>query len=310
MDESARHRAMRSLDGLSVGDALGKAWAFTPDATERLSTRSLPPPPWNYTDDTVMATGVVATLFRFGEIDRDALALDLTTRFEREPNRGYGAGAFWLLSQLSRRRPWREVSVELFGGGSHGNGSAMRVAPVGAFFADDLDRVIEQAVASSEVTHHHADGKAGAVAVAVAAALAWQGRERASWEPTAFLARITALTPSGPIRDRVAEVASHLDADPVAAAAALGDGREVRCFDTVPFALWCAARHPHSYVDAIFAALQGTQASEADRDTMLAIVGGIVSLSAPPEALPAEWLGSREPLPSLPEPGRGDVTPA
>ncbi len=247
-----------------------------------------------------MAIGLVTTLFRYREIDRDALAVEFATRFEREPNRGYGAGAYWLLSQLVRGRPWREVSVELFRGGSLGNGSAMRVAPVGAYFADDLDRVVEQSVASAEVTHAHPDGKAGAVAVGVAAALAWQQRDNlGAWNAAAFLDRIATFTPAGPIRDRVASAARHLDASPVDAAASLGDGREIQCADTVPFALWCAARFPHSYADAIFAALQGTQASEADRDTMLATVGGIVALSAPQETLPEVWLRSREPIPSF-----------
>ena len=40
---------------------------------------------------------------------------------------------------------WRSASPQLFGGvGSFGNGAAMRVAPLGAFFADDLNQVVEQ----------------------------------------------------------------------------------------------------------------------------------------------------------------------
>lgn len=52
-----------------------------------------------------------------------------------------------------------------------GNGGAMRAAPVGAYFADDLDKVLCHARASAEVTHGHIEGIAGAMAVAVAAAL-------------------------------------------------------------------------------------------------------------------------------------------
>jgi ADP-ribosylglycohydrolase len=39
----------------------------------------------------------------------------------------------------------------------------MRVAPLGAYFADDLGEVARQALASAEVTHAYADGQAGAV---------------------------------------------------------------------------------------------------------------------------------------------------
>jgi ADP-ribosylglycohydrolase len=56
---------------------------------------------------------------------------------------------------------------------SYGNGSAMRVGPVEAWYADDLDQVIEMAKTSAIVTHAHSEAVAGAVAVAIAGALAW-----------------------------------------------------------------------------------------------------------------------------------------
>jgi ADP-ribosylglycohydrolase len=43
----------------------------------------------------------------------------------------------------------------------------MRVAPIGAFFAEDLDLVVKQAQASAEITHTHPEAIAGAIAVAV-----------------------------------------------------------------------------------------------------------------------------------------------
>lgn len=53
-----------------------------------------------------------------------------------------------------RQGHWRGEARSLFGGqGSFGNGSAMRVAPLGAYFADDLDMVVEQAERSAVTTH-------------------------------------------------------------------------------------------------------------------------------------------------------------
>ncbi len=49
----------------------------------------------------------------------------------------------------------------------------MRVAPLGAYFADDLPCLVTEARASAEITHAHPEGQAGAIAVAVAAAWAW-----------------------------------------------------------------------------------------------------------------------------------------
>jgi len=51
---------------------------------------------------------------------------------------------------------WRDTAANAFGGqGSMGNGGAMRVAPLGAYFADDLERCATEARASSLVTHTH-----------------------------------------------------------------------------------------------------------------------------------------------------------
>ena len=54
----------------------------------------------------------------------------------------------------------------------------------------------------------------------------------------------------------------------------------------------CAARHADDFETAIWSTLRGL----GDRDTTCAIVGGIVSLSAPPETVPDVWRASREAL--------------
>src|SRR5687768_2512396 len=149
-----------ALEGLSVGDAAGRHEHL--DATDVV---------WQYSDDTEMGIVLLQVLEAHGAIDQDALAAGFARRFERDPERGYGAMTYWQLFQLTTGRDWRSVSTEVFGGhGSLGNGAAMRVAPVGAYFADDLGEAAHQAQLSAAVTHAHPDGQAGAIAVAVAAA--------------------------------------------------------------------------------------------------------------------------------------------
>ena len=82
-----------------------------------------------------------------------------------------------------------------------------------------------------------------------------------------------------------------LELSPRTAASILGNGTGVISSDTVPFCLWCAARHAVSYPDALWTTVSGL----GDRDTTCAIVGGIVALSAR-EGIPAEWLKAREPI--------------
>lgn len=68
-----------------------------------------------------------------------------------------------LLPAFARGRDSATAAGSLFGGaGSFGNGAAMRVAPVGAYFADDLGAVVREAEKSAVVTHIHAEGVAGA----------------------------------------------------------------------------------------------------------------------------------------------------
>src|SRR3954454_13316497 len=171
-------RATLSLEGLAIGDAFGQMFSAAPRAARaRVRENRLPPGPWRRTDDTEMALAVVEVLQRFGHVDQDALARRFAERFDDEPDRGYGKMTRIILRSVLRGGGWRCASATAFGeAGSKGNGGAMRVAPLGAWFADDLDRVVSEARASAAVTHAHPEGQAGAVAVAVAAAVAHRQR--------------------------------------------------------------------------------------------------------------------------------------
>jgi hypothetical protein len=78
-------RAHLSLKGLSVGDAFGVRF-FTPPGCERI----VPPPVWQYSDDTMMAHAVVEHLDRHRWIDRDELASSFARCYQADPYRGYG----------------------------------------------------------------------------------------------------------------------------------------------------------------------------------------------------------------------------
>jgi ADP-ribosylglycohydrolase len=287
-------RALVSLTGLSVGDALGERF-FQPEgvAEALIAAGATPAPPWPTTDDTEMALAIVDVLAQHGRIDEDALAAGFSRRYMLDRYRGYGGTAHDILRSIGEGRPWREASSEVFGGtGSMGNGGAMRVAPLGAYFADDLQRVIDEARASARPTHAHPDGQAGAIAVAVAAAMAWRMREAP--DGAALLAAALEHTPDGPTRDGIAKaVEFYRDGmSQRSAASVLGTGYRVISSDTVPWALLCAARHLSSYESAFWATVAGL----GDRDTTCAIVGGIVVLSAGEASIPGPWLAARERL--------------
>ena len=180
-DHDARVERMRfSLDGLGLGDALGEMLSYQAHScSRRLAENNLPAGPWFHTDDTEMAISIVAVLKSHGYLHQDALAKRFARRFERDPERGYGKMTRIQMREIMAGAKWRDTAANAFGGqGSMGNGSAMRVAPLGAYFADDLEQCADEARASSLVTHTHPEGVAGAIAVAVASAMAWQLKRR------------------------------------------------------------------------------------------------------------------------------------
>ena len=163
-------KALLSLEGLSTGDAFGELFfKLSPYST---LPENLPRGLWHWTDDTHMALSIVEVLKSEGRIEQDVLAKAFARRFNEEPYRGYAGGAIDLLRKISKGSDWRDISPKLFGTGSFGNGADMRVAPIGAFFYQDIQLAAEQAQLSAVITHAHIEGQAGAIAVAVAAALA------------------------------------------------------------------------------------------------------------------------------------------
>jgi ADP-ribosylglycohydrolase len=167
--------ATRSLHGVALGDAFGETWFFRPAAEMEwlIAERLVPRGPWPWTDDTAMALSLYRVLREHGHVAQDRLADRLARAYAADPYRNYGPSMHGVLQAIGDGEPWQSVTAAQFDGqGSWGNGAAMRVAPLGAWFADDLDRVVEQAALSAAVTHAHPEAAAGAIAVAVAAALA------------------------------------------------------------------------------------------------------------------------------------------
>jgi len=137
-----------------------------------------------FTDDTVLTVAVAdALLSRTARgsrwLDRRASKRLYAAKLRQYalwyPGAGYGE-RFEKWARTRGAGPYR----------SYGNGSAMRVSPIGYAF-DSLDEVLRQARWSAAVTHNHRDGVRGAQAVAGAVFLARTGASKA--EIRAFVER-------------------------------------------------------------------------------------------------------------------------
>ena len=165
---------------------------------------------------------------------------------------------------------------------------AMRVRPVGAYFAADDPAVVwSRHGCPAEVTHMHAEGIARAAATSLAAAWALRHapvrEDRWHAEMLDFVIDHTpdSLTRAGLLHAREFQPTCSV----ITAAAVLGSGSKVTCPDTVPFALWCASHTMHDYGEE---SLWRTVSGGGDRDTTCAIVS-----SCGPPFLP-------QPVPSPP----------
>ena len=100
--------AYDSLDGLSVGDALGAQFFVIGRSLDDLVAGRAPAGPWEWTDDTHMACSIAEQLREHSGIDQDRLAATFADRCE--PYRGYGAGAVVILHQIRDGVPWRQAA--------------------------------------------------------------------------------------------------------------------------------------------------------------------------------------------------------
>ncbi len=146
-------RKEHDMLGAIIGDIVGSTREWHNVKTEDFE---LMPPGSRFTDDTVMTLAVAKWLMDDPSHEADSLVRIMQDMGRRYPNAGYG-GMFrkWLMSD--NPQPY----------GSFGNGSAMRVSPVG-MYAKSLDEALELARITASVTHSHPEGIKGAQAVAAA----------------------------------------------------------------------------------------------------------------------------------------------
>lgn len=217
--------------GAIAGDVFGASYEFQSFKEEDFDLFSLPR---FFTDDTVLTIATAETLMGDGDY-----AAAYRRWGGRYPNRCYG-GRFLDWLDDSSLGPYN----------SYGNGSAMRVSPIGWAF-DSLIEVLEEAERSASVTHNHPEGIKGAQAAAGSIYLARMGASRVE------------------IRDEIAYRFGY-DLERTVEGIRPGYSFDVTCQGSVPEALiafFDAEDFEHSIRLAI--SLGG------DADTQAAITGGV-----------------------------------
>jgi poly(ADP-ribose) glycohydrolase ARH3 len=271
--------------GLAVGDALGSAWeGITSDLIYEMGPADKIVAHDSgetifYTDDTQMMIGVVQALLERGEIETHSLAAKFAANYH--PDRGYGQGARQIINAIGAGDDWEKVASTVFEGqGSLGNGAAMRVAPLGLYFAPDIDMVATQAALSAVPTHCHEIGIDGARIMAVAAALAAMSYGQA-FNRKEFL---QVLLPVAQTEEFQWQIGHALQLSPFDSLASFGNSLEAH--RSVMTSIMCFVDSPDNYCEAVSRAIgQGN-----DVDTLAAMAGALSGARLGIDAVPARLI--------------------
>jgi ADP-ribosylglycohydrolase len=217
--------------GAIIGDVVGSVYEH-----HRIKTTDFPLFHYQsrFTDDTVLTIAVAEAI-----LNQTGYGEAIKAYGQRYPDAGYG-GSFikWIFAEDSE--PYH----------SWGNGSAMRVSPVG-FVSSSIEEVLQEAERSAAVTHDHPEGIKGAQATALAI----------------FMARMGAGKEE--IRTEIVERFDY-DLDRTVEDIRPGYKFEVSCQKSVPESI-IAFLDSTSYEDTIRKAVS----LGGDSDTLACIAGGI-----------------------------------
>jgi ADP-ribosylglycohydrolase len=173
------------LIGQCLGDALGfVVEGFSPVACKRYIEDILktdragefgrfPFGFGQYSDDSQLARELLQSYSACKRFDPKDYAERIKTIFQEKRIIGWGQATKDAASRLINGIPWEESGTPA---PSAGNGSAMRAAPVGLFFFDDINLLIQGAHDQGRITHKDPRCSAGAIAISGAVALSLQGK--------------------------------------------------------------------------------------------------------------------------------------
>jgi ADP-ribosylglycohydrolase len=293
--------------GALVGQALGDALGFVVEGQgaaicrrhvqaalheRRTGWRRPPFESGQYSDDTQLARELAASLVSRRGFDPNDYARRIAVLFVEGRIVGRGLTTEQAALRIAAGVPWHAAGTPA---PAAGNGSAMRVAPLGLLHAHDLDALRDEAAAQGRITHADARCTAGTLAIARAVAGAVRGELADSRALAAAMADWAA--PHDPVlAEALRQLPDWLALAPEAAAARIAPlglapgelpaeaGHAIGPFVTpsVAWSLYAALRSPDDYEAAVATAI----AVGGDVDTTAAMTGAIVGAAVGLQRLP------------------------
>jgi len=284
------------LVGSAVGDALGMPVETLThyqirrkygEINEMVDGRL---PAGSYTDDTQQMIALAESLIDKKGIDQN----DIAEKFVRiyQSYRGYGEVRKQQFHLMKLGWRWEEAVQKVSDLFSYWNGAAMRIAPIGAFYYDDIEKLKWAAYKSSEVTHLHELAKEGCALQALAISLAMQTKPSSRFDLKAFLNRLERFVSHNIYKTKLKNIEILLsrksDISQETVINLLGNGMEA--FNCVPTAIYCFLRYLDSFEKAVTYAVN----LGGDADSLGAMTGAISGAYHGIQAIPAKWTNKLE----------------
>jgi len=285
-----KSKFLGALIGTGIGDALGAPFeGWSKVKLEKIEEVAEKREVLTYTDDTHMMIGVAESLIRTRGFDGENMTQTFVKNYELEPFRGYGPGPPRIFRLIRAGKAWDKAAQELYHGGSYGNGSAMRVAPIGVLYYDNPEILREVAHKSSQITHTHTLGKEGAAVQAYAIGLATNLEPSLAVDQHDFLAKLINYTQDRVYKEKLNRIKGLL-VEPDKARVTIELGNGIEAFNSVPTAIYSFLAQPDSFTQAVLYAIS----LGGDTDTIGAMTGAISGAYLGIESIPNSWKGKLE----------------
>ena len=277
--------------GLAIGDALGMPFeGWSPASIKRTwikkdflpshSTITMGLCPGQSTDDTLMALCHVHSLIEKGRVEPEDISQKFIEWYDSGNLRGIGATTAYAIRRLKKGYNWQESGAT--GEYAAGNGGAMRIAPVGLFYHNDLPALKEAVRKAVIITHNNPEAVAGALAVAYLVAKS----VREKLHPDTAIREVSDFIGPCKVRENLQRAGELLDsgATPEEALKPLGTSGYV--VETVASAVFCFLYSPDDFYKTVVNAVEGG----VDSDTTAAVAGAISGSYNGMKGIPEDWL--------------------
>jgi ADP-ribosylglycohydrolase len=306
MDIATQDRFLGCMYGLAIGDALGYPIEFLKLEEIRkilgpqgvigfnslkhpLIARMIGQLVGSYSDDTQMTLATANALLKSKTDKIEDIMEEIKKEYiswMRSPdnNRAPGLTCLAGITNLEKGIHWTESGIN-----REGCGAAMRVAPIGLYFNQDIHRVLKTTGIISECTHKNDSARDSAIALAygISDILRYANLDEpnSQFKPIKILEDIQTIELDEKVKNKLAQVKKVLEyPNTDKALNELGEGWIGR--EAVASSFYCFLKHPYDFKKAVLLATN----TNGDSDSIASITGAISGAYNGINAIPADWI--------------------